>query len=108
MGSISRKYRVSIHDIASVNKIKNRHKIRVGQILTIPVPGQANARHVTYSTSRPPGTTKQVYTVRKGDTLGQIAETYKIAARDIRSWNGIKYGAYIYPGQKLTLWVKQS
>jgi len=108
LGSISRKYRVSIHDIASVNKIKNRHKIRVGQILTIPVPGQANAKYVTYSTSRPPGTTKRVYTVRKGDTLGHIAETYKVQARDIRSWNGIRYGAYIYPGQKLTLWVKQS
>lgn len=107
LGSISRKYRVSIHDIASVNKIKNRHKIRVGQILTIPVRGQTNVSYAASST-RPPGTTKAVYTVRKGDTLGHIAENYRVLAREIRGWNGLKYGEYIYPGQKLVLWIKQS
>ena len=108
LGSISRKYRVSIHDIASVNKIKNRHKIQVGQKLTIPVRGQTSASYRTYTSSQPAGTNKEVYTVRRGDTLGHIAENYKISARDIRSWNGLKYGEYIYPGQKLVLWIKQS
>jgi membrane-bound lytic murein transglycosylase D len=109
LGSISRKYRVSIHDIASVNKIRNRHKIKVGQILTIPVRGQTSVSYASASTtSRPSGTTKQVYTVRKGDTLGHIAESHKVLAREIRSWNGLKYGQYIYPGQKLVLWIKRS
>jgi membrane-bound lytic murein transglycosylase D len=108
LGSISRKYRVSIHDIASVNRIRNRHKIKVGQVLTIPVRGQTSASYASNTASRPSGTTKQVYTVRKGDTLGQIAESYKVLAREIRSWNGLKYGEYIYPGQKLILWIKRS
>jgi len=108
LGSISRKYHVSIHDIASVNKIRNRHKIKVGQVLTIPVRGQKTATYANSKSTRPSGTTKKVYTVRKGDTLGQIAEIHKIKAREIRSWNGLKYGQYIHPGQKLVLWIKRS
>jgi membrane-bound lytic murein transglycosylase D len=108
LGSISRKFHVSIHDIAAVNKIKNRHKIKVGQILTIPVRGATKVSYSSVNSARPTGTTKQTYTVRKGDTLGQIAESYRIQARQIRSWNGIKYGEYIYPGQKIILWLKRS
>ena len=107
LGSISRKYHVSIHDIAGVNKIKNRHKIKVGQVLTIPVRG-AKVSYSSASTTRPSGATKETYTVKKGDTLGQIADNYRIQARQIRSWNGIKYGEYIYPGQKIILWLKRS
>ena len=108
MGTISRKYNVSIHDIAGVNKIKNRHKIKVGQVLTIPVRGATKVSYSSASTTRPSGTTKETYTVKKGDTLGQIADNYRIQARQIRSWNGIKYGEYIHPGQKIILWVKRS
>jgi len=108
LGTISRKYRVSIHNIAAVNKIKNRHKIKVGQVLTIPVRGATKVSYSSVSSKRPSGTKKEVYTVKKGDTLGQIADNYRVQARQIRSWNGIKYGEYIYPGQKITLWLKRS
>jgi len=108
LGTISRKYNVSIHDIAGVNKIKNRHKIKVGQVLTIPVRGASEVSYSSVSTTRPSGSTKEIYTVKKGDTLGQIADNYRIQARQIRSWNGIKYGEYIHPGQKIILWVKRS
>ena len=33
--TISKKYGVSIHDLASVNKIRNRNKVRVGQKLKV-------------------------------------------------------------------------
>ena len=108
LGSISRKFHVSIHDIAAVNKIRNRHKIKVGQVLTIPVRGTKSVNYTSTKSSRPSGTIKKVYTVKKGDTIGQIAEVHRVQARKIRSWNGIKYGNYIYPGQKLTLWLKRS
>ncbi|MEE8340948.1 MAG: LysM peptidoglycan-binding domain-containing protein, partial [Candidatus Neomarinimicrobiota bacterium] len=108
LGSISRKFRVSIHDIAAVNKIKNRHKIRVGQILTIPVRGATKVSYTSVNSSGPLGTTKETYTVKKGDTLGQIAQSFSIQARQIRNWNGIKYGEYIHPGQKIILWLKRS
>ncbi len=108
LGSISRKYNVSIHDIASVNKIRNRHNIKAGQLLTIPVRGGVNVSYSSGSNQAPSGAVKEIYTVKKGDTLGQIAGNYRVQAREIRSWNGIKYGEYIHPGQKLTLWIKRS
>jgi len=99
--TISQKYKVSIHDLAAVNRIKNRHRIKIGQKLTIPIRG-------VYAThDGPPGHIKVVYTVRKGDTLGHIAVDYGTRASKIRRWNNLSYGEYIYPGQKLVLWVRQ-
>ncbi len=99
--TISKKYKVSIHDLAAVNKIKNRHRITIGQPLAIPVRGVYATHNGT------PGHIKVVYTVREGDTLGHIAEDYGTRAGKIRRWNNLMYGQYIYPGQKLVLWVKQ-
>jgi membrane-bound lytic murein transglycosylase D len=48
------------------------------------------------------------YKVRKGDTLGHIAEWYDCRATDIRNWNDISYGEPIRTGQSLTLWVRAS
>jgi membrane-bound lytic murein transglycosylase D len=49
-----------------------------------------------------------VYKVKRGDTLGHIAENYRTGAGKIRRWNNLKYGSYmIHPGQKLTIWVKE-
>ena len=48
------------------------------------------------------------YRVRKGDTLGHIAEMYACRAADIRNWNDISYGRPIRSGESLTLWVKAS
>ena len=104
--TISRKYNVSVHDIASVNKIKNRHKIRVSSRLKIPSKG--GRLYGSSQNGGPPGHYKTIYTVRRGDTLGQIAEDHRTHARKIRRWNNIRYGSYIiHPGQKLTIWVKE-
>ncbi|MBT3796544.1 MAG: LysM peptidoglycan-binding domain-containing protein [Candidatus Marinimicrobia bacterium] len=102
--TIAKKYRVSQHDIAAVNKIRNRSMIRIGQKLTIPVAGVNLA---SMSNSAMPGYNKLTYKVRKGDTLGHIAEDYGTKASTIRKWNSLKYGQHIFPGQKLILWIKQ-
>ena len=102
---IARKYRVSQSDLMAVNKIRNRNMLRIGQKLTIPVPGMnipRSARVQLTSTHN-----KIIYKVRRGDTLGHIAEDYRTRASKIRQWNGMKYGQHIFPGQKLTLWVKK-
>ncbi|MBT4281841.1 MAG: LysM peptidoglycan-binding domain-containing protein [Candidatus Marinimicrobia bacterium] len=105
--TISKKYSVSIHDLASVNKIRNRNKVRVGQKLKVPLKGG----HVwgTGNNGGPSGHTKRNYKVKRGDTLGQIAEDFGTLANKIRRWNNMKYGSHIiYPGQKLIIWVKES
>ena len=44
---------------------------------------------------------------KRGDTLGQIAESFGTRASKIRRWNNMKYGSHlIHAGQKLVIWVK--
>ena len=79
--------------------------IRINQKLTIPVPGMKIPRSTKLKMSS--SHNKITYKVRRGDTLGHIAEDYRTRASKIRQWNGMKYGQHIFPGQKLTLWVKK-
>ena len=88
------------------NKIKIRNRLSVGQKLTIPV-RRSNAGTLLASSSGPSGHKKILYKVKRGDTLGHIAEDYKTLARNIRRWNKLDYGQHILPGQKLTIWVKE-
>jgi membrane-bound lytic murein transglycosylase D len=128
MSVIARKYGVSVGSLKTLNGIRNAHRIREGQMLIVPLQGhhaQATTSKPTYKTTNrnidkkalesyaqrsapPKGHKKVVYTVKQHDTLGQIAEDYKTSARRIRAWNDLSYRRYIYPGQKLAIYVPQS
>jgi membrane-bound lytic murein transglycosylase D len=51
--------------------------------------------------------TEIVYRVKKGDTIGHIAEWFECRAADIRNWNDRPYGKPILPGEKLAIWVER-
>ena len=113
LSTIARRYHVSASSIARMNNIRNMHRIRNGQVLIIPVAGASS--YASSSRSSNTSTTNQVaghvrlnYLVKRGDTLGEIAEVYNTRASNIRRWNGLRYGEYIYPGQNLTVWVPEN
>ncbi len=66
--------RFKIIDIAAVNKIRNRHKIKLGTKLKVPIKGGAMRTWGTKDNGGPAGHYKVTYKVKRGDTLGQIAE----------------------------------
>jgi membrane-bound lytic murein transglycosylase D len=125
---IARKYGVSVYSMKSLNNIRNAHRIREGQMLIVPLQGhhaEVASSKPQYKTatrtidkqalenyaqrSAPPnGYKRVVYTVRQHDTLGEIAEVYRTSARKIRAWNDLSYRRYIYPGQKLAIYVPES
>ncbi len=43
------------------------------------------------------------YRIKKGDTIGKIAEEFGLRATDIRNWNNIPYGKHIIAGKSLVL-----
>ena len=73
--TISKKYNVSIHDLGAVNKIRNRNRVRVGQKLNVPL--KVGKFGVVEDNGGPGGYTKRIYRVKRGDTLGQIAESFE-------------------------------
>jgi LysM repeat protein len=113
--------------LQTTNGIKNPRALAVGKELRIPVPrgavaaqtsaspeppaprargkSQKAARPVAVKAPDPVDKTKLLYTVRKGNTLGHIAEWYDCRAADIRNWNNIPYGKPIHEGQVLSIWV---
>jgi membrane-bound lytic murein transglycosylase D len=70
--------------------------------------GERYAQRVAVSSTAPTGTHKVVHVVRKGDTLGQIADRYNTSTERLRSWNNLTRRRHIYPGQKLKVYVPES
>ncbi len=122
LSTIARKYHTSMSVLKRTNKLRGS-MIRAGKYLLIPVP-QNKAHFYAYKShkkksgkwkkrrySAKPRTEnsaeydKVIYEVKKGDTLGEIAENYNTRASKIRRWNGLYYGQNIYPRQKLTIYV---
>jgi len=98
---IARKYGVRVKDIVAINKMGNAKYIRPGQRLQIPTEGYAQYRKTSMVNSSK--STKIYHTVRRGDTLSEIAMKYRTSIRKIKKWNGLRSNR-IYVGQKLKIW----
>lgn len=66
---------------------------------------KALAQAARRSTEAPKDMTRLAYTVKRGDTIGHIAEWFACRAADIRNWNDIPYGRPIRAGQELEVFV---
>jgi membrane-bound lytic murein transglycosylase D len=55
----------------------------------------------------PKGREKFLYKIKKGDTIGEIAEWFSVRAADLRNWNDISYRENIIAGKTLKLWLKK-
>ena len=45
------------------------------------------------------------YQIRTGDTIGEIAQKFKVNNQDVIKWNSLNQEKYLKPGQKLTLHI---
>lgn len=116
LSGLASKYGVAVKDLQAWNGLKGTG-IQAGQKLVVGKKEVAVAAASTGSatkaapassaSSASSGTAKPAaktttYTVRRGDTLGAIADRYGCSVGDLKSWNGLK-GSTIYPGQKLKI-----
>ncbi len=80
--SIAETYRVTAAAIADANDLERGAQLEAGEKLIIPA-------------TRPLEETKPRlvrYRVRKGDTLGGIADQFSVTSDQVRKWNGLKTG----------------
>ncbi len=95
--TIARKYRVTVQQVSSWNKLDARAPIKPGQKLFI------------YKNSTGSNATSRVqtvvYTVRSGDSLYLISKKFNVSVNDLRRWNNLGKDKYLQPGQSLKLYV---
>ena len=89
---IGKLYGVSYKVIKDFNRLKSSH-LSLNQKLIIPSSNEA----------KPVNTNKNYYIVKRGDSLGSIAQTHKLSVQNIKSYNNLK-GNIIKIGDKLKLY----
>ena len=103
---LSRRYNISVRQLAEWNSMAPRDVLREGQKLVI--------WHNTGSMARPLNVSELVsnnalqkiqYIVRRGDSLSRISQKFNVKVSQLRSWNSLPVGKYLQPGQRLTLFV---
>jgi membrane-bound lytic murein transglycosylase D len=104
LGRIAAKYGVSISSIKRWNNLKS-NKILYGQTLKI-----STGKKYTYNSNNSGNTTSNAkkfrYKIKKGDSIGEIAEMFGVRASQIRKWNGMR-GSKIIAGKYLTIYTNE-
>lgn len=94
LGSIARKYNVTVKQLVNWNKLANPDALSIGQKLRVTVSAYSG------NTSSAKSTTKY-HTVASGDTLGAIASKYKTTVKQLVEWNKLSNPDALKLGQKL-------
>lgn len=111
---IAARYRIRMRDLVAANNMRNKHHIRVGQVLILPEPGRKKTgikkiKRKPVKEQNPPKVEPQalpedgIYIVQKGDNVDRIARMNGISVKTILKLNKIRDRNKIYPGQKLAL-----
>jgi membrane-bound lytic murein transglycosylase D len=90
--TIARRYNVSVTQIRGWNNLRSNN-IQAGQRLTLHTNSDAPAA------AQP---SRVTHTVRRGETLGKIAQQYGVTVAQIRSWNNLRSNT-IRVNQRLTI-----
>jgi membrane-bound lytic murein transglycosylase D len=99
LSGIAARYGTSAHQLASINKLRSRNRIRVGQVLRLPGGGSSAASPAPIVREDVPD--GGVYTVRHGDSISRIATKFGMSESELLRLNQLRNRNRIYPGQTL-------
>ncbi len=106
LSAIAKKYKVSLKNLESANKITNPKIIQVGRVLKIPATSantSITTAKVKTTTVKPSTANSKTYTVKSGDTLSAIAKKYRVSLNDLESINKITNPTIIIIGRVLKI-----
>ncbi len=111
LDDIAKQYSVSITAIARTNKLRTKSRLQVGQALTIPTGNGTyadasdsdDAPVPAASTPRRSASKGQDYTVRRGETLWDLAKKFGTTTSAIRRTNGMSATEKLVAGQTITM-----
>lgn len=96
LSEIALEYGTTVNEIVNINNISNPNLIYPGEVIRI-------LKNSTVYGSETRQTGSITYTVKKGNTLSQIAFAYGVSVNHIVELNHIQNPNLIYPGQKLRI-----
>jgi len=104
LSGIASKYGHSVRELSELNGLRSRHRIRVGQVLRLPVKGGVRTaasppRPATPDPMPPEGS----YVVKRGDSVSLIAAKFGVDERTLIAVNDIRNKNRIHVGQRLNL-----
>jgi membrane-bound lytic murein transglycosylase D len=106
--SISRRYGMTVPQLARMNHISAKALLKPGQRLQVAgsggsatpaEPSPAGAQQVASAGG------KVDYKVRRGDTLSGIARRFEVTVRELQAWNNMGRSTSLRAGQSLTIHV---
>jgi len=92
-------FSVSVDSLCAANGLSRRDVIRPGQRLNIPIGASTSVTSAHQRSANVGGTS---HTVRAGDTLSDIADTYNVSVSSLKRANGLR-SSRIYPGKELRI-----
>ena len=96
--NISKKFKVSIEDVALWNDLDIEVPLQINQEIKI------FSRYERIRQELPSRDLRtMLYPVKSGDTISRIASKFEITSKDIQEWNEIEDVSKIFPGQVLKL-----
>lgn len=104
--SISRKYGMTVTQLARMNHISTRSLLQPGQRLQVAGSGGSGGGTAASEATRVAAVDGKVrYRVKRGDTLSGIARRYAVTVRELQSWNNMGGSTSLRAGQSLTIHV---
>lgn len=101
LGSIAKKYRISVNQIKTWNNLKGT-TIYPGQKLIVYSSGAAKVQNNSSKPASRP-TEQSIHVVKSGENLSIIAKKYKCSVSDLKEWNNLK-STTLKVGQKLKVY----
>lgn len=97
--SIARAHSITLQSLASSNGISSDSTLAVGQVLDIPATATLASTNASAFASE-----STTYVVRRGDTLSNIANKFRVSISDLLGWNRLRVSSIIRPGQRLVMY----
>lgn len=95
LSMLAQSYGITTQELMRLNNIRNANQLYVGRKLRVPVTEKLTVQY------------DMKYTVKRGDTLSQIAQRHKVSQQELMQVNKITNANQLFVGRELTIPVRQ-
>jgi len=103
--SIAKRNGMNVNTLASINGMAPDDVLSAGKKLRLRGNSAGTSRPATGATVLAAMGESMTYTVRRGDTLYDIARRFSVSVGQLLNWNNLSKSDALMPGQRLVMYV---